>query len=535
MLPEPIGYAWLKREYGIESVQPLPVTSHIGPRREAHTVNGIKTQVFEKRMAPESTLSDHLSFGLRYEGVPLEFLARLFKKIPPTELAIWVNDEPSGRYARRAGFLYEWLTGNELDFKGVKVGNYVDIIDPEGYITATIPVKVARWRIDNNFPGTPDFSPQIRRTDRIKALESENLPELIEKLTHRFGYDILTKSAVWLTTKESRSSFKIEHEGDRNDPIMRFASAIEMLTGTVNNPLSDDFLVKLQQDILINPAVAAGIRRSPIFVGSDSLALGSIVEYAAPPHEAVPKMIEGLRQFQEATRGVAPAIRAAALSFAFVYIHPLIDGNGRVSRFLINDSLRRDEAVPAPVILPISARILHSSSSRMAYDAALELFSKPLMRHFGASYDFGDEVTYSDGVIANFQFRAYDEAMPSWRYIDLTQQTEYMGELIVKSAREDLATEAGYFVDHYETRERIKKIIDAGDMTIDRIIRSIQQNGGKVSQKLMEEVPLLKQNEIRRKVADAVTGGTRSTAINLENSGSTTGSSEFGSLIRSQP
>ena len=40
--------------------------------------------------------------------------------------------------------------------------------------------------------------------------------------------------------------------------------------------------------------------------------------------------------------------RAGIISFGFVYIHPMVDGNGRISRFLINDVLRRDGAVPTP-------------------------------------------------------------------------------------------------------------------------------------------------------------------------------------------
>ena len=43
-------------------------------------------------------------------------------------------------------------------------------------------------------------------------------------------------------------------------------------------------------------------------------------------------------------------MRAAVLSFAFVYIHPLADGNGRVHRFLVNDLLYRDGILSEPMI-----------------------------------------------------------------------------------------------------------------------------------------------------------------------------------------
>jgi Fic family protein len=51
-------------------------------------------------------------------------------------------------------------------------------------------------------------------------------------------------------------------------------------------------------------------------------------------------------------------------AFGFVYIHPLADGNGRVHRFLVNDLLRRDGAVPEPMILPVSALIAGSAAER---------------------------------------------------------------------------------------------------------------------------------------------------------------------------
>jgi len=45
----------------------------------------------------------------------LELLSRLFEQLYQTELVDWIQQEPSGQYARKAGFLYEWLTGRELE------------------------------------------------------------------------------------------------------------------------------------------------------------------------------------------------------------------------------------------------------------------------------------------------------------------------------------------------------------------------------------------------------------------------------------
>src|SRR3546814_5951198 len=96
--------------------------------------------------------------------------------------------------------------------------------------------------------------------------------------------------------------------------------------------------------------------------------------------DLVAAMREGLRVFLERTQGQSPVMRSAVAAFGFVYIHPLADGNGRVHRFLINDILRRDGAVPEPVILPVSAVITDDSGERRSYDLVLDEVSKPLMQ-----------------------------------------------------------------------------------------------------------------------------------------------------------
>src|SRR5690606_36328394 len=101
-----------------------------------------------------------------------------------------------------------------------------------------------------------------------------------------------------------------------------------------------------------------------------------IVHYIAPDPALVEDMLAGLEAFERLTRGADPVVRAAAVSFAFVYLHPLADGNGRVHRFLINHILAFDGAVPGHVVVPISATISGSARGKVQYDTTLELFSK---------------------------------------------------------------------------------------------------------------------------------------------------------------
>ncbi len=253
--------------------------------------------------------------------------------------------------------------------------------------------RARRWRVNDNLPGTPDFCPLIRRTPEVQEALRFDLAGALSELDRIFGADILMRMASWLTFKESRASFLIEKEADQGDRIQRFAHVIAKFCGRINDPLSDTSLLSLQAGILGHDAIGLGLRRAPVFVGQATM-YEDIVHYVAPHFEELPKLLNGLKAFEHATRGAESLARAAALAFGFIYIHPMRDGNGRIHRFLINDTLIRDQAVPDGVILPVSATITSSIDFRAGYDRALEVFSKPFMQRYAGSYRFGAITTY---------------------------------------------------------------------------------------------------------------------------------------------
>ncbi len=498
-----IGYQWLAQEYGVKAVQPLPTISRLGKSRHTLQSGGQITQTFLPQSAPDNTLAGHLAFALKHEGVNLEFLARLFSQVPASSLEAMIRSAPSGQYARRAGFLYEWLTQKQLDFDGVEIGNYVDALPAASYLTASSSLNDLRWRVRDNLPGTSDYCPTIRRTEAVRTWEEYNCADRLAELETQYGTDILQRSAVWLTIRESRASFQIEHEAHQKDRVKRFAAAIEQYTGQFENPLAEDCLESLQEAILGPSALRIGLRRSPVFIG-ESTVLGEVVHYVGPHwEEDTSRLLSGLQLFERRTRNQSPLLRAAVLSFGFVYIHPMVDGNGRISRFLVNDTLRRDGAVPAPFILPISAAITRNVQNRAAYDHILEAFSKPFMRQFSNSYSFGDPVTADDGVTTNFTFSAYDKALPAWQYPDLTRQAEYLGQVIADTIETEMSAEAAMILDWRQTRERIKEVLEAPDQELDRIIRSIRESGG-ISNKLTKQFPPLADEKLAQAVELAV-------------------------------
>ncbi len=497
-----IGYQWLANHYSIHPVQKFRITSRIESRRSTVHDNGYTIESYPASSRPEDSLRGHLLFALKNEGVHLEFLSRLFASLPKAELEAWIKEEPTGQYARRACFFYEWLTGNALKIDSLPNVRYVDAIDPDHCFTAENAVNNSRFRIRNNLPGTRDFCPLIFRTDKVIQAENYDFEKTIQKLEEEFGSDLLMRSSVWLTIKESRASFAIEHEEDQNDRIKRFAHVMEHSCGIQEYPLKEDSLKKLQSDILGSNAMRLGIRQSPVFVGEMGH-FGDIVHYIAPNAKDIQGMIEGLQFFQNATVGKSPLVRAAVLSFGFVYIHPMSDGNGRISRFLINDTLRRDKAIFAPLILPISATITHTPASRRHYDQILEIFSKPFMHSYQSKYHFTNEQIAPDGVRYNLIFDAYEDACHAWRYLDLTEHVVYLAEIVDITIAEEMRKEASYLRHLRQMRSQIKEIIDGPDGDIDRLIRSIRETGT-ISNKLQKEFPILATEEIAKKLISIV-------------------------------
>jgi hypothetical protein len=51
--------------------------------------------------------------------------------LPSRDVRRWVRKDPTSRFARRAWYLYEVLTGDALDVPDIALAAYVDLIDPK--------------------------------------------------------------------------------------------------------------------------------------------------------------------------------------------------------------------------------------------------------------------------------------------------------------------------------------------------------------------------------------------------------------------
>lgn len=182
-------------------------------------------QFYEQRYQAADTPVEHLKFALKYEPLHLGIVVEALTQIGPSVLEAWVRREPTGKYSRRAWFLYEALVEETLDLPDTRVGNYVDALDERRHFGAS-GGNSARHRVRNNLLGTAAFCPTLRRTRRLELMRAARLDAQAVALTQRYDPETLARAMSYLYTKETRSSFALEGEAPSRTREERFWQAL---------------------------------------------------------------------------------------------------------------------------------------------------------------------------------------------------------------------------------------------------------------------------------------------------------------------
>lgn len=467
-----VGYTWLVDRYGLK-VRPLAHSSFIGPkmlRRECGD-GTVQEQYIRSYDAGNEPFS-HLVFALKYDGLELDILSKLLRQISPEAVADFVSATPSGRFARQIGFWYEELTGAEVPLSIRVTGNYEDLLDEEKYVTALEPIKSARWRLNNNAIGNRKFLPLIRRTAAIRAIEKTDWRKLIEETLRPFQEEMLHRALSYLYFKETKSSFAIEREEAGFTRTEKFVAVLHR-AGRDQAPLSEENLTRLQNAIVDERYREAGFRHDQNYVGQTAAYFREIIHSLGAPPDSLNELMEGLATFYRVSTTMSPVLRAAAISFPFVFIHPFEDGNGRLHRYLIHDILARGQIGGDGLLLPISAEIL---MNLRPYDACLEQFSSPLIA--AANYSMDDEgrlTVHNPTEIEGF-----------YRYPDLTTQCEFLGQMLEKTIVQVMPHEIHFLQKLDQARTAIAEIVDMPDRKRESLLTRLHNNKGKLATKRRE-------------------------------------------------
>ncbi len=147
---------------------------------------------YPNRYWPGEKIGDHLEFALKYDGVNLGLLARIFESASQADLVEYIESKPTGKYARRIWFFYEFLTGRKLPVHNATSGNYVGALDATKYYTIQRGEKSPRHRIVNNLLGPKSFCPVVRRTEQLSKMDSSDLrkrcDDILTRIFHRFVF-----------------------------------------------------------------------------------------------------------------------------------------------------------------------------------------------------------------------------------------------------------------------------------------------------------------------------------------------------------
>lgn len=480
----PTGYQWLIEQHQLAAM-PLRQVCYIDSSsrgREEKDQGDQRIMLFEPKYQPQDTLTGQLQFALRYEGVNLQVLALLFDVAGEAELCRWVQARPSSAYARRACFFYEWVTGKPLPIASPVPGKtrYVLALEAELHFTSSRSERLERFKVLDNLPGNPGFCPLVSKTPYLLAMVKKDLKKRTREALQRYDADLLRRAAAYLYLKETQSSFEVEREKPSATRAQRFADLLRQ-TDT-RQPLTEARLVDLQNAVVDPRFHEFTWRRRQNWIGKD-LGYRQQIDFvpARPEHLAAlmtellavaakARVMEADDDVSESSanpqrKGVDPVINAAAIAFGFVFIHPFMDGNGRIHRYLIHEVLANSGFTPRGIVLPVSAVILANLDD---YVKVLEAFSRPLRRITDYSPDTPDiPATGNEAVY--------------FRFFDATRQAEFLYRALERTVEHDLQWEIDFLLGFDRACARLNALIDWPGHDLELFIRVVHRNKGELS------------------------------------------------------
>jgi Fic family protein len=468
-LPEPAipaGYAALIERFDL----PVPIPSRLAATAMRHHP-GVDPawHLLTPRHRPSDTLQGQLVFALKWEGVDLNVLAILFTVVTSAEVAALVRDTPTGAFARRIWFLYEWLTGRTLDVPDPGKVRSVPVVDADQQVALVPGAPSTRHKVIDNLPGTRRFCPMIRWTPALRAAVDQRLDIRARELIGRTRHDLVTRAAAFLLLSDSKSSFAIEGERPPRARAARWASAIAEAGA---RPISVGELERLQR-LVIGDArfVKLGLREHGGFIGThDRETQEPVPEHVSAPPEALDDLLAGIIEYDRRALagGVPPVAAAAAIAFGFVYVHPFVDGNGRLHRWLIHHVLAAAGYNPPGIVFPISAVILRRIHE---YRAVLEAYSAALLPLIEWS------------ATADGNLTVHNDTASYYRYFDATAHAEFLHSCVEQTVEHDLPREVGFLEAFDAFSSAVKEVVEMPDRQIERLRVFLAQGAGRLSER----------------------------------------------------
>ena len=190
----------------------------------------------------------------------------------------------------------------------------------------------------------------------LHLIGNEELCELARKPLPHHSMELLARAARYLIALETKSSNEIEAETITPSKQIKFMFALESIN---QDDLTKEKLVATLNIIKDKHYQELDYRYQQNYLGKSGRGYAS-VDYVPPTFNDAHDLMDNWFVLRGCVLSSdMPAIaKAAVLSSSFVYIHPFMDGNGRLSRYIMQDTLYRDKVIDQQYALPLSSGIL---------------------------------------------------------------------------------------------------------------------------------------------------------------------------------
>ena len=451
-----------------------------------------------RHVAPDDdSVLSHVLFALRYETIQIPILDQALRLVSADDVLAGLARQPQAGYLRRAAYLWEKANDTVLNLPQESTGgNYLYIFDPTVYYTGQDWERSQKYRVVFNGIGPYEYCPIVKRDQGLEAAGSDILTRLNEWAKDPQNAELLDRVMSWAYLSETRDSFAIENEVPTPDKEQAFLQAMAHLQD--RTPLSEEYLVQLQNMVISHPLKAEfQFRHDQNWLQRGGRGAAS-VRYVPPAPDTMLKLMDGFMRMSNATDDVPPLVKAALVSFGFVFLHPFMDGNGRISRLLAHHTLNLKGVLPdvkgSPAILPLSVAM---KKSEKGYLAALESFSQSARALWQVTH-----ISDSDFI---FDFKSSPLVYAHW---SAQKAAEFVTTCAGEALAQSLIEEAEFLEGYDRAFDTINNQFDLANKTINLLIQWIHQNGCRMPErrKKAPELILLKPsqiNEIEKIVAES--------------------------------
>ncbi|EMM5100264.1 Fic family protein [Pseudomonas aeruginosa] len=458
-----VGYNLLIEQLGL-SATPLTSPAIVRPVTRIEKIGHVLA--VPQNLAPAAAdLLGHTLFALKHEGVNLAVLAQVLPGIPAAQLEQASQESPNGIYLRKVCYLWEAFTGQELRQHAPVKAGYAPLFEPDRYITMS-GERSPKWRIEFNGLGDLTYCATVERTDDLTQLLAHDILSRAKAFIESLPPTVMDRAINWAYLHETKDSFAIEREAPSEDKSRKFIQLLRQ--AHEKRDLTEDYLVELQNAVVGNPYDKAAAFRHQQNYLTDGTQGAAGVTYLPPPPDLCRELMESLMRFaNEAPTQIDPLVAASVISFGFVFNHPFMDGNGRLSRFLVHQALCRAGALENGLLLPVSVAMKRQERQ---YLDTLQSFSRPARTFW--------DVRWIDAGEFDFTFKGAD---PVYRYWDATQCAVFTLRMAQLALEEELQKETEFLECYDAVYRAVDERFDVRGSDLALLVMMCLTNEGKVS------------------------------------------------------